>query len=687
MVIKNDTPIKYLKGVGDARSIGFNKLGIFTAWELLCLFPARYENRGNVKKLFQIEDGETCSAIVSVTSDIASGKGKTGISYVKVCMSDTTGELYVTFFNNKWIAPTLTKGRLFRVFGKFFCGIYGRECVSPLLEPICADKKLESIVPIYPLVKELSQKTVVSAVKQVLPLTNEISENFPSVILDEFSLVSKSSAFNSIHFPCSEENKNSALRRLAFEELLVFQLALRLLKQEKQTKKARIIQLKDTKIKLFVDSLPFSLTSAQQRVTKEILADISKDSPMMRLVQGDVGSGKTIVAAIAIYLVAKNGGQAVMMAPTEILASQHYATFVKLFEKFDIKTELLVGSISAAKKSQIKDLIKSGKIDVIVGTSAVIQNDVEFFNLTLAITDEQHRFGVMQRASLSSGKVGDEAIFPHTLVMSATPIPRTLSFILCGDLDISIIDELPPGRQKVETFALDDSYRGRVNEFLSSEILAGHQAYVVCPLVEENEEIDRKSAEEHAKELKEIFPNTTTELLHGKMNGKKKQEIMDRFKSGDIQILISTTVVEVGVDVPNATLMIVENAECFGLSTLHQLRGRIGRGKSKSYCILMYDKRGKNAAARLETMCRTNDGFEIANVDLKLRGPGDYFGERQSGELKFKVASIADMELIEQTKLLTDRIIEKNSFNEPEYAMLFDETKKLFDKGNYNVIN
>ena len=678
-----DTPIKYLRGVGEARGKLFDKLELFTAHDLLYYLPRRYEDRRALKKLAEIADGELCAVIVTVSVAATESRSRSGIMMVKALAEDETGELYLTFFNNKWICKTLAKGALLRVYGKITFGQYGRETVNPTVEAIYADKTPESIIPVYPSTSGMTQNILRSAIKQVLPLAESEPEVLTEGILNEFGLMTKSTAIYSLHSPKTPEEAMLAKKRLAFEELLTFQLAVRLLRKKSDIRTAPQIGLTNTKIKLFFESLPFKLTGAQQRVIKEIFADMERTTPMLRLVQGDVGSGKTAVAAAAIYLTVKNGFQAVMMAPTEILAEQHCKTLTAMLSPFGINVALLAGKLTAAGKKEVKSLLESGEIHVAVGTSALIQSDVRFKALALVVTDEQHRFGVMQRADLI-GKSGD--LSPHTLVMSATPIPRSLSLILYGDLDVSLIDELPPGRKKIDTFALDESYRTRINAFIEKEIASGGRVYVICPLVEENEALGRKSAEEHLKTLKKTFPNRHIALLHGKMPGKKKQEIMNSFKDGTTDILISTTVVEVGVDVPEASLMIVENAECFGLSSLHQLRGRIGRGSRKSYCILMYDKETPQSKERLETMCRTADGFKIAEADLRLRGPGDFFGSRQSGGPDFKAADAADIDLILQTRIICDSIITKT--NESEYAPLFASAEDLLrEAGGRNTIN
>ncbi len=678
-----DMQIKYLRGVGEARNKLFEKLDLHTARDLLYFLPRRYEDRRALKKLAEIADGELCAVCVTVAVQAAESRSRSGIMMVKAMAEDETGELYLTFFNNKWITKSLVKGARIRVFGKISFGPYGRETVNPVVDVIYDGKQPENVVPIYPSTSGMTQNILRSAVKQALPLADEEPEILASGILSEFGLMKKRDALISLHRPSTPEEAYSAKQRLAFEELLEFQLAVRLLRNKSDVRSANPIGLANTKIRRFFEGLPFQLTSAQQRVIKEIFADMEKNTPMLRLVQGDVGSGKTAVAAAAIYITVKNGFQAVMMAPTEILAEQHSKTLSAMLSPFGIRVELLAGKLTAAKKKEAKRLLENGEIQVAVGTSALIQSDVRFKDLALAVTDEQHRFGVMQRADLI-GK--SDRIAPHTLVMSATPIPRTLSLILYGDLDISVIDELPPGRKKVETFALDEGYRARINAFIEKEISSGGRVYVICPLVEENETLERKSAEEHVKTLEKSFPNRRIALLHGKMPGKKKQEIMSSFKQGTTDILVSTTVVEVGVDVPEASLMIVENAECFGLSSLHQLRGRIGRGSRKSYCVLMYDKETPQSKERLETMCRTSDGFKIAEADLKLRGPGDFFGNRQSGGMSFKAADAADIDLILQTRAICDKIM--TAEEKTEYKPLIEAAERLLDDvGGRNTIN
>jgi len=678
-----DSSVRYLRGVGDARCKLFEKLGITTVRDLIYFIPRRYEDRRAMKKVADIADGEVCAVYVTVALDATESRSRSGIPMVKALAEDETGELYLTFFHNKWVKNALVKGAKIRIYGKISFGVYGREVVNPTVEAVFEGRKNENVVPIYPSTAGLPQSAIRSAVRQALELAEGEPEILTAEMLNQFGLMTKKEALFALHFPSEPEEAERAKKRLAFEELLIFQLALRILRQNSEVRTAPPITLTNTRIRLFFEGLPFTLTDAQQKVIKEVFADMAKSVPMLRLVQGDVGSGKTAVAAAAIYLTVKNGYQAAMMAPTEILAEQHHRTLTAMLSPFGINVALLAGKLTAAQKKKVKEQLKNGEIQVAVGTSALIQGDVEFQRLALAVTDEQHRFGVIQRSDLIGKSDGDT---PHTLVMSATPIPRTLSLILYGDLDISVIDKLPPGRKPIETFALDESYRQRINCFIDKEISSGGRVYVICPLVEENEETSRKSAEEHARALQETFPRRNVALLHGKMAGKKKQEVMNAFKNGDADILVSTTVVEVGVDVPEASLMIVENAECFGLSSLHQLRGRIGRGSRRSYCILMYDKETAQSKTRLETMCRTSNGFEIAEADLKLRGPGDFFGSRQSGGPQFKTADAADMELIVQTRAVCDSVI--NHRESEDFAVLFEEAKKLLDSsGGRNTIN
>lgn len=664
--MEHNTPLQYIKGIGEARSKCFAKLGLLCAGDLLTFYPRTYEYRGETKKVADALDGEVCSLVLTVDSPVKTGGGK--VQYIKFTAGDDTGTVNITFFNQKWLLKVFSQGRAFRFYGKVTYGFYGKEMVSPEVEPILHGKKLQSVYPVYRLTKGLSQKTVQNAVTNVISLADTETDIFPDAIRKKYALLTIGEAMRKIHFPDSRNDVAAAKRTLAFNELVVFQTALRVSRRGKTVSKGIKMSFKNSGVKQFFESLPFSLTSAQERSVKEILNDMCGDTPMTRLLQGDVGSGKTAVAASAIYFAVKNGYQCAFMAPTEILASQHAKTLDKMLSPFGIRVGLLTGSLTKKQKTLLQQNLADGSIDVAVGTNALIQENVAYQNLGLVITDEQHRFGVMQRARLTE-KGGNGNIKPHMLVMSATPIPRTLSLILYGDLDISVLDELPPGRQKIDTYLVGSDKRERVFKMIRDRIAAGNQAYIICPLVEENEESDKQSAEGYAEAMRGgNFGDIKIGMLHGKMPPAEKDAVMRSFASGETKILVSTTVVEVGVDVPNATVILIENAECFGLSQLHQLRGRVGRGKDKSMCVLMSDRASGKTEERLRIMCDTNDGFAIANADLEQRGPGDFFGEKQSGELIFRVASAADMNMLEAAKKLSEEMF---ACGESKYPALF----------------
>ncbi len=674
--MEHNTPLQYIKGIGEARSKCFAKLGLSCAGDLLTFYPRTYEYRGETKKVADALDGETCSLVLTVDSPVKTGSGK--VQYIKFTAGDDTGTVNITFFNQKWLLKVFSQGRAFRFYGKVTYGFYGKEMVSPEVEPILHGKKLRSVYPVYRLTKGLSQKTVQNAVTNVIPLADTKTDIFPDDIRKKYALLTVGEAIRKIHFPENRDDVALAKRTLAFNELVVFQTALRVSRRGKTASKGIKMSFKNSGVKQFFESFPFSLTSAQERSVKEILNDMCGDTPMTRLLQGDVGSGKTAVAASAIYFAVKNGCQCAFMAPTEILASQHAKTLDKMLSPFGIRVGLLTGSLTKKQKILLNQSLAEGSIDVAVGTNALIQDNVVYQNLGLVITDEQHRFGVMQRARLTE-KGGSGNIKPHMLVMSATPIPRTLSLIMYGDLDISVLDELPPGRQKIDTYLVGSDKRERVFKMIRDRIAAGNQAYIICPLVEENEESDKQSAEGYAEAMRRgNFSDIKIGMLHGKMTPAEKDAVMRSFSGGETKILVSTTVVEVGVDVPNATVILIENAECFGLSQLHQLRGRVGRGKDKSMCVLMSDHAGGKTEDRLRIMCETNDGFAIANADLEQRGPGDFFGEKQSGELVFRVASAADMNMLEAAKKLSEEMF---ACGESKYPALF-KAAYAFASGN-----
>ena len=655
--MKFSDDIKYIKGVGEARAMAFRSSGVSTVGELLRFYPRAYEDWSKILPISQCLIGENVCIKGTVMFPVKNERVRGGMLIAKATITDGEDVVAATFFNNKYIDKMLKSGEEYLFYGKITLGKFAaREMVSPMF--IKTSQSVE-IKPIYPQNKNITSKIIQSAVQNALDKIENIPEFLPQEITEKYNLVSLDTAIRNIHFPKSDEDLQKARERLIFDELFILQLSLLSLKNENKEVKTKNIIEKDY-TEEFYSLLPFTPTNAQKRAVKEALGDMQKGKQMNRLLQGDVGSGKTAVAAAIVYSTSKNGMQSALMAPTEVLATQHFETFTKLFNGTGIKCELLVGSTKAKDKKEIKERLKKSEIDLIIGTHALIQEDVEFSRLGLVITDEQHRFGVKQRTGLCSK--GEN---PHVYVMSATPIPRTLALIFFGDLNVSILDELPPGRQKIDTYSVSSAKRGSMFDFIRKHLDAGYQAYIVCPLVEESEMMQGiMSAEEYYKKAQMPFKGYTLDLLHGKMTPKKKDEVMVKFKNGETQLLISTVVIEVGVDVPNAVIMVVENAERFGLSQLHQLRGRVGRGQAKSSCILVTDAKGDEAKARMRIMCETTDGFKIADEDLRLRGPGDFFGTRQHGLPKLKIADIlTDTKILTQTQQLAMDIME----NDPQF--------------------
>ena len=573
----------------------------------------------------------------------------------KLFVRDQTGTCYITWYNQGYLRNKFIPTKLYRFFGKVSKKGTRLEMNSPVFDEIEQTKNTGKIVPIYPLTYELKQSTLRRIIENGLAeVQGKLEETLPEYILKENNLLDINTCIERIHFPEDFSDYNKSRERLVFEELLTTQLALLKLKNNYEREKNGIAFSKDAKMSDVINVLPFKLTKAQLRVLEEIDNDMESDKSMNRLLQGDVGSGKTVVAMIAAYKAVKSGYQAAIMAPTAILASQHFESFGSILNQFGIKCELLISSISKKKKTEILEKLQNGEIDILIGTHAMLEENVSFKNLGLVVTDEQHRFGVKQRATIASkGKN------PDTIAMSATPIPRTLALILYGDLDISIIDELPPNRKKIETYAVRKGMSERVNEFVRKQIDSGRQAYIVCPLVEENEELGLNSVIELEEKYKnETFSNYKVAYLHGKMKAKEKDEIMEQFKNGEIQILIATTVIEVGVNVPNASIMVVENAERFGLAQLHQLRGRVGRGEYQSYCILKFEGNSETTRQRMKVMCDTNDGFIISEKDLELRGSGDFFGTEQHGIPEFKIANLfEDMGTLKKVQKIAMQIM------------------------------
>lgn len=643
------TDIRYLKGVGEKRAELFSKLGINSVGDILEYYPRMYEDWSKVKKISETVVGETVCVKGFVTHTPTKALIKKGMTIYKTGICDGEDVMELTIFNNRFAAEALKEGEEYVFFGKMGGNLYKREMTNPAFS---ASEGGDRIRPIYSSSQNLSTKIIEKTVRTAIDnVKDTLIETLPDKIRNTYKLASLIFSLENIHFPQSEKNLEVARRRLIFEELFILQLGLLLLRS--RSKKITANRITEDKTEEFCSFLPFTMTGAQSRAVREAVEDMKKDVPMNRLVQGDVGSGKTAVAAAIIYNAAKNGFQSALMAPTEILATQHYYTLAKFFENTDINVALLTGSLRKKQKDEIKEKLKNGEIDLLVGTHAIIQDDVEFENLGLAVTDEQHRFGVAQRGSLS--KKGEE---PHLLVMSATPIPRTLALMIYGDLDVSILDELPPGRQKIDTFYVDYQKHERAMNYVKKHLDRGLQGYIVCPLVESEESELTSAAQIYENFKNNDFKDYTVGLLHGKMKPKEKDEVMKKFAEGETQLLIATTVVEVGVDVPNSVIMVIENAEMFGLSQLHQLRGRVGRGKEKSTCILISDAQNDEAKTRLNVMCKTSDGFKIADEDLKLRGPGDFFGSRQHGLPKMKIANLLnDMKTLKEAQAEAKKVL------------------------------
>ena len=635
-------PVSALKGVGEKRAALLRRLDIFTVGDLLTYFPRAYEDRACCYPIRQAPHGVPCCISATVITPVHHARLRQGLELSKVTAADETGRIALSFFNQRYGAASLKEGQDYIFYGTVQGEGSRKAMTNPLFESL-ADPPFftRRVVPIYPLTAGITGRTLSGLITQAFSFVgDEIPEPLPDWLRRAYHLPHKPIALHTIHFPPSMEELEPARRRLIWEEFFLFSLGLSLLRQRRE--QTPVAPFSPVSLEPFYQALPFSLTTAQKRVIEEIEADVGKHRPMNRLVQGDVGSGKTMVAAAAVDLAAQNGIQSALMAPTELLARQHFHTLSPLLQSLGISVGLLTGSMGTKEKRSVLSELQSGKIQLCIGTHALLSEGVAFANLGLVITDEQHRFGVHQRAALAEkGKT------PHVLVLSATPIPRTLALILYGDLDVSVLDELPPGRQPVKTFLIGEDKRARLYEFVRKTVSQGQQAYWVCPAIEEREDPQWKAVKQYAEYLQsKVFPDLRVGCVHGQMAAKEKDDVMQSFASGALDLLVATTVIEVGVDVPNATLMMVENAERFGLAQLHQLRGRVGRGKKQSYCIFINGKESEESMERLRVLENSNDGFFIASEDLKLRGPGDFFGIRQSGDALFELADIynhADM--------------------------------------------
>ena len=679
-----DTDIRYIKGVGEAKAKAFAKLGISTLGDLVSCFPRAYEDRTKFCAIRDLTIGENACVLATVASVPRLSHIRRGMDLLKMRIVDGAGSMEITYFNQSYLRDTLKPGESYVFYGRVGGTIGRPSMINPIAEPEGASGRLTGhIVPIYRLTAGLSQSLFMKAMANGLEkCLDELPETLPESVRTKYALCSARFAYENIHFPKDAGSLETARRRLVFEELFALAAAMRLLRGRRRQSAVRRFESVD--MSPFYEKLPYSLTGAQKRAVEDALRDMTEgDAPMNRLVQGDVGSGKTVVAAACCWAAFQNGTQSAFMAPTEILASQHYRSLSELLEPLGMRVDLLTGGMGVKAKREAQGRLSSGETDLVIGTHALISESEQFADLGLVITDEQHRFGVSQRAELT--KKGST---PHVLVMSATPIPRTLALIIYGDLDVSVIDELPPGREKVDTYAVGEEMRERINAFIRRLVSEGRQVFIVCPMVgtpddtEETPDDGLKAAEDYAKKLKEeVFPELRVSIVHGKMKPKEKDAVMTEFAAGNADILVATTVIEVGVDVPNAALMVIENADRFGLSQLHQLRGRVGRGKHKSYCVLFSGSKGETARDRLKVMCDTNDGFKIAEEDLRMRGPGDFFGSRQHGLPDMHIASLAgNMDVLRDAQDAADELLSVDpELKSRENTKLRERIFKMFD--------
>ena len=659
--------IRIFQGIGEKRLLAFHRLGIDTVFDLITYFPRRYEDRSIIKPISQVQDGETVCVETIIASDPTLARIRRELEIVKFRAVDDSGMINISYFNQSYIRTQFHKGDSVRFYGKIQIKNRHVTMTNPVADHL--DKtshQTGSITPVYKTTQGLTQNNIRNTMEQALSIAHEIPELLPQDVLDEFDLCPCGDAFIQIHRPDDYGKLEHARNRFVFEEFFRLCITMQYLKQSHQDTPG--IQMSKTDETDFLKTLPYSPTGAQMRAIKDIRQDMESGSAMNRMIQGDVGSGKTLVASYAAWVCCRNGCQCAMMAPTEILAEQHYRTFLKQLSPYGIQIALLTGSTPAGEKREIKKRLAEGTIHFVIGTHALFSEDVEYDNLALVITDEQHRFGVAQR-----NKLVQKSANAHVLVMSATPIPRTLALMIYGDLDVSVIDEMPPGRQPIETYAVNSTYRPRLNAFIQKTVEAGRQVYVVCPAIEDNEAFPLTTVEEHKQALKRALPQVRIAMVHGKMKDQEKDRIMRSFSEGEIDVLVSTTVIEVGVDVPNAALIIIEDADRFGMSQLHQLRGRVGRGDAQSYCILVSDTANDNAVERLKMMTKTQSGFEVAEKDLAMRGPGDFFGDRQHGLPPIRIADLCtDMSILQQAQSSAMDLIRKDpDLSHPDHRELF----------------
>ena len=673
-----NTDIRFIKGVGEARAKALEKLHIRTLGDLISYYPRRWEDRTKLFPIRDLPEGEYACCRAMLAQEPTAHRISGGQTVVKVRAVDEGGVLDITFFHQEYRKNALHRGETYIFYGRAEGGGIRRRMANPLLEKEGSQQLTGRIMPVYPLTAGITQIMMAKAVRQGLDECRDLPEDvLPDEIRRAHHLCYAGFALENIHFPTSPEALDTARRRLVFEELFLLSCGLSLLRQRRESVHGLPCRAAD--MSDFYAALPFALTAAQRRAIGDAVGDMTSGRPMNRLCQGDVGSGKTMVAAACVWFAAQSGWQSALMAPTEILARQHYENLTPLFERFGIPCALLTGSTRAKERRAILEGLADGSIGLCIGTHALLTADVQYQHLGLVVTDEQHRFGVAQRSAL-----GQKAENPHMLVLSATPIPRTLALIIYGDLDVSIINELPPGRQKVDTFTVDERYRQRLNGFIRKQAAEGHQVFIICPLVGDGDDLpdERKAVTAYAQKLQtEVFPDLRIAALHGRMKPKEKDAVMAAFAAGEADILVSTTVVEVGVDVPNATLMVVENAEFFGLSQLHQLRGRVGRGKGKSYCVLVSQGGSEETKRRLKALTETNDGFQIAEEDLKLRGPGDFFGQRQHGLPALRIADLnCDMRLLDEAQSAARALLaEDGDLSDPAHRQLKARIEELFE--------